>query len=238
MKCLIIAAGMGTRFSQEYDSKPLIPVLGKLLIERVICSVMEAEISDLYIVTGYNGEKVRKFLDSLARSYQINITHIINEEWEKGNGLSVFKAEDVLDGNFILLMSDHLFDSSILNSLKNEKLGNSEIMLAVDSNLNNPLIDIEDVTKVETSNNKIVNIGKDLKSYDCFDTGIFVCSPGIFKALHESIAEKDDTSLSGGVKSLAEKGSARTFDIGNRFWIDVDDTNALKKAENVLSKNR
>jgi len=234
MKCLIIAAGMGTRFYQEYESKPLIPVLGKPLIERVICSVMEAGISDFCIVTGFNGEKIRKFLDNKMQQYQINITHIINEEWEKGNGLSVLKAVDILDENFILVMSDHLFDSSIPNNLKRQECSKSEIILAVDRNLENPLIDIEDVTKVETSDNKIVNIGKDLQSYDCFDTGIFLWSPAIFQSLRESIAERDDTSLSGGVKKLAEKGNAKTFDIDNRFWIDVNDAEALQKAENLL----
>ena len=36
MKCLIIAAGKGSRLRQQGESKPLIPVLGLPLIERVI----------------------------------------------------------------------------------------------------------------------------------------------------------------------------------------------------------
>ncbi len=36
MKCLIIAAGKGGRLQQRGDSKPLVPILGIALIERVI----------------------------------------------------------------------------------------------------------------------------------------------------------------------------------------------------------
>ena len=36
MKCLVIAAGKGSRLRLKGDSKPLIPILGVPLIERVI----------------------------------------------------------------------------------------------------------------------------------------------------------------------------------------------------------
>ena len=63
MKCLIIAAGEGTRLSDRIDSKPLIPLLDIPLIERVIKTAKEGGCTEFYVVTGYNGEKVRPFLD-------------------------------------------------------------------------------------------------------------------------------------------------------------------------------
>jgi GTP:adenosylcobinamide-phosphate guanylyltransferase len=42
MKCLIIAAGKGSRLQNRGECKPLIPVLGVPLIERVIRSAREA----------------------------------------------------------------------------------------------------------------------------------------------------------------------------------------------------
>ena len=46
MKCLILAAGRGSRLSQRGNSKPLIPLLGMPLIERTIRSAaMSARIS-------------------------------------------------------------------------------------------------------------------------------------------------------------------------------------------------
>jgi choline kinase len=83
MKCLIIAAGQGRRLSAKGDSKPLIPLLGLSLIERVVLTANKAGLTDFYVVTGYNGEKVKRFLDRFSQRGNIKITHITNEEWAK-----------------------------------------------------------------------------------------------------------------------------------------------------------
>ena len=234
MKCLIIAAGEGSRLSNRGDSKPLIPLLGLPLIERVILNANKVGFRDFYIVTGYNGEKVRKYLDQFIQNHDITITHLINEEWEKQNGLSVLKAKGQIKENFILLMADHIFDKNILARLMETKNDDSEVRLAVDYNIDNKMVDVDDVTKVLVDgNDKIVNIGKDIKEYNAYDTGIFLCSPVIFEALEESSAN-EDTSLSAGIKILVKKERARVFDIEGQYWIDVDDEKAFKKAENIL----
>ncbi|MBW1740810.1 MAG: NTP transferase domain-containing protein [Deltaproteobacteria bacterium] len=234
MKCLIIAAGRGSRLQHKCDSKPLVPVLGKPIVERVIRSAVRAGIDDFYVVTGYNGAKVCKFLNTLAGQCRINITPITNEEWDKGNGLSVLKAKRYLNENFILMMGDHLVDSGLLNSLRRQQLPEGEVMLAVDRNMDNPLIDMTDATKVKIKDGKVVSIGKDLKTFNGFDTGIFLCSPQIFQGIAESVSKHGDSSLSGGLRCLGEKGKVNVFDIKGRFWIDVDDSVALKKAEKAL----
>ena len=236
MKGLIIAAGEGSRLSNKGNSKPLVPLLGLPLIERVILNAKGVGITDFYIVTGYNGEKLRNHLDQFAQNRDLKITHLINNQWKKENGLSVLKAKGEIDENFILLMSDHIFDESILGDLMKtqEKIADGEIILAVDYNLKNKTVDIDDVTKVLVDDkNRIVNIGKSIKEYNAYDTGIFLCSPVIFEALEESSAN-EDTSLSAGIKILVKKERARVFDIEGQYWIDVDDEKAFKKAENIL----
>ena len=234
MKCLIIAAGRGKRLSSKGDSKPLVPLLGLSLIERVILTVKKCGLTDFYVVTGYNGETVRKYLNRFSQSRNINITHIINEEWEKGNGISVLKAKKVLNENFILLMVDHVFDESIPAKLKNERIANGEVMLAVDCNIKtNKTVDINDVTKVSVDENRVLDIGKSIKKYNAYDTGIFLCSPAIFSAIEESL-RNGDSSLSGGIKVLASRQRVKIFDIKDDFWIDVDDEKRLKEAENML----
>ncbi len=234
MKCLIIAAGRGSRLSSRGDSKPLIPLLGVSLIERVILTAQESGVADFYVVTGYNGEKVRDYLDRLSQGRNIHITHITNEEWEKGNGISVLKAKGLLHENFILLMTDHIFDGSILVNLNHEKLANGEVMLAVDYNLKiKELADGNDVTKALVKDNRISDIGKNIMSYNAYDTGIFLCSAALFSAIEESL-HNGDSSLSGGIRVLARKGKAKAFDIKDHSWIDVDDEKTFKKAETRL----
>jgi len=83
MKCLIIAAGRGSRLSSRGDSKPLVPLLGLSLIERVILTAEKSGLTDFYVVTGYNGDKVRDYLSRFSQRRNIHITHIINEIWER-----------------------------------------------------------------------------------------------------------------------------------------------------------
>ena len=235
MKCLIIAAGKGSRLSKKGDTKPLVPLLGLSLIERVIVTAKKSGLSDFYVVTGYNGKNVKCFLEKLALRRGVKITTITNEEWKKENGVSVLKANELLNENFILLMGDHIFNGDILKRLKGEQVREGEVILAVDYNTNgNHWVDIDDVTKVYVDEGKIVDIGKHIARYNAYDTGIFLCSQAVFQAIKTSIVNNGKSSLSGGIKLLAEKGKVKAFDIKNNFWIDVDDAKAFQKAEKVL----
>ena len=237
MKCLIIAAGRGSRLSSRGNSKPLIPLLGLPLIQRSILTARKGGINDFFVVTGYEGEKVRRDLDRFAQGRNIHITHVINEEWEKGNGISVLKARDFIKEPFVLLMADHLFNYSILDGLKREQISDDEIILAVDHNIeSNKLVDLDDVTKVLVEDNKITAIGKNISNYNAYDTGIFLCSSALFPAIIKSLS-KGDSSLSGGIRILSGLGYVKSFDIQDKYWIDVDDEKAFKKAENLLISN-
>ncbi len=237
MKCLIIAAGKGHRLRSRGDSKPLIPLFGIPLIERIIRCAIEAGADDFFVVIGYQGEGVRVFLDRLAERLGIGITTIVNEDWEKENGLSVLKARDCLYEPFLLLMADHLFDPSIVRKLIEFSLADGGIALGVDGNRSNPLVDLEDVTRVKTEGGKIRDIGKNIKEYNGFDTGLFVCTPAIFTTLERCAEETSDTSLSGAVRELATHGLVNAVDINGQFWIDVDDPEAFRRAENALLAN-
>lgn len=110
MKCLIIATGNSSRLSQKDNSKPLIPVLGVPLIERVIRYAMQAGIEEFYVVSSYSSEQVRSFLDGLAPRCNITITHVINDDPDQETGISVLNAREHLSEPFLLLMAHHLFD--------------------------------------------------------------------------------------------------------------------------------
>ncbi|MCP4668255.1 MAG: NTP transferase domain-containing protein [Deltaproteobacteria bacterium] len=234
MECLIIAAGRGSRLRKWGDSKPLIPVLGVPLIERAIRSALEAGVDDFYVVTGYQGGRVRGFLVSLAARLGIPITPLVNEDWEKENGFSVLKAREYLHEPFLLLMSDHLFDPSIAREMMTHPPDEGEIILAVDGDTRNSLVDMEDVTRVKTEDGKIRDIGKGLTDFNGFDTGIFFCSRAIFEALEHSTEKYGETTLSGAVRIRAAVDRAKAFHTGGRFWIDVDDPAGFGRAEKAL----
>lgn len=185
------------------------------------------------MITGYEGEQVCNFLQQLAKRLKIPIIPIQNDDWQKENGLSVLKARGVVKETFLLLMADHLFDPVIIQSLQKQQLNDGDVLLAVDANKNNPLVDMGDVTKVRIENGHIINIGKTIDDFNGFDTGIFLCSQAIFEALERACKVHNDTTLSAAIRVLAEDKHARSVTT-TRFWIDVDDKSAYKKAEKSL----
>ena len=233
---MIIAAGRGSRFGERRESKPLCPVNGRPLIEWVILASRQAGLTDFVVVTGYAREKLEAHLADFSRRQKVPIRCVFNEGWEKENGLSVYKAKGRVGEPFALLMSDHIFEAETLARLMDQPLGPDETILAVDSNVrNNPSVDLDDVTKVLVEDGKVAAIGKTIETYNAFDTGMFLCTCAIFQALEES-QRRGDFSLSGGLRVLMESRNVKAMDIGTGFWIDIDDEQALERAENLLAE--
>jgi choline kinase len=235
MEALIIAAGRGERFKPFTDEnpKPLIPLLGRPLIERVILAVREAGIENLIIVTGYLGEKLRAFLREGSK-YGVRIRYVENKHWQLGNGVSVYEAKDIIKSPFILLMSDHVFNPEILFELQKCRISNDECILCVDSEMRY-VFDMDDATKVLVEGDRILKIGKELKDYNGIDMGIFLCSHGIFEALDKSI-RKGLYSLTDAIRELAMKGKMKAccFEDEEDYWMDIDTPRIEKIAEKIL----
>ncbi len=237
MKALILASGEGRRLSsvRKENPKPLVKFLGLSLIERVLFSLKKVGIKEVVIVLGYLGEKIQERLGDGSR-YGISISYAYNDEWQRGNGISVLKGKKNLisEERFLLLMSDHVFDYQILQELI-EKSSDKGNFLCVDKSVPSH-VKLDDATKVKVEGDKITDIGKRIKDYNAIDTGIFFLTSDIFKALEESIHQGDDT-LSGGVKVLARQGKIKAVDISGKFWADIDTEGDYKKAQDFMLKN-
>lgn len=221
MDCLIIAAGFGSRLRAVSPSKPLTPVAGVPLIERVIRAAAEGGATRFVVATGHEADRLEAFLATL--SFPIEPVRVA--DWSLPNGHSVLAGAARIPGDYLLTMSDHLFDPAIVAGLI--AAPPAALTLAVDRDLDGPLLDMDDATKVETAESgAIVRIGKTLDCFDVVDTGLFRATP----ALAEAIAAGGG-SLSDGVQRLADKGQAMILDVTGRFWLDVDDPAALAKAE-------
>jgi len=235
MKCLIIAAGRGSRLKHN-KPKPLVKLLGVPLIERVIRTAMESGADDFFVVLGYRAKEVDSFLAELSERLSVPIKTIINDEWSKfENGYSVYLARKYIKEPFLLSMCDHIIEAEVLKKLTQCDVSDGGVFLAADIRKDNEFVDLDDVTKVKLDGDVIVDIGKNLKEYDAYDMGVFYCSTEIFYALEESI-NKGNTSLSGAIKLLGKKKKAKICPIDEGFWIDVDTEEAYKKAEKQLLK--
>lgn len=235
MNCLVLAAGYGSRLRSLSESKPLIPVNGVPLIEHVIARAAAGGATDFTIVTGHRAEAVEAFVATLPARLGVSVRTVRTEDWSRPNGFSVITGAKAIEGEYLLLMSDHLFDPAIAESLSRRGSGPG-LTLAVDRDLANPLTDMEDATKVEVdAGDAIIRIGKQIDRFNAIDTGIFLASPALAQAILEAATAGKAGSLSDGVQRLADRRQAQAADIGTAWWFDVDDPPSHAIAEAHLA---
>ncbi|MGY8985641.1 MAG: phosphocholine cytidylyltransferase family protein [Sphingomonadales bacterium] len=236
MKAVIVAAGMGSRLQGKGWSKPLLELCGKPIISRVMDNAVAGGVTGFVVVTGYGAEQLAPHVELEAKKLGVSLNLVHNEDFEKPNGLSVVAASQAINGSFLLCMCDHLMDPEIVRKMVNLDPSSDETILGVDYRLDNPFVDMRDVTRVLEKDGVINAIGKGIPEYNCFDTGIFRTSPKLFEAILESAESTGDCSISGGMAILCQKGLARVTDIGDYLWIDIDDPNTYAKAETYIQR--
>lgn len=236
MNCVILAAGLGTRLRGVSNSKPLTPLAGAPLIEHVVRRAVAGGASRFVVVTGHEAERVEHVLAVLGRLLEVPVEFVRVDDCTRPNGFSALAGSARIEGPYLLLMSDHLFDPEIVVRLAGRADSSADVVLAVDRNPSGDLIDLADATKVAVApDGRIKRIGKELERFNAIDTGVFVAGPGLAEAIRADIAEGGAGSLSAGVQRLADAGRAQTMDIGAARWIDVDDARMLGLAEAWLA---
>ena len=232
MDALIIAAGFGSRLRDLSDSKPLTPVAGVPLLELGARQARAAGVERVVVVTGHEAERIEAFLPGLADRIGIPVVAQRVEDWSKPNGWSVMAGASVIPGDYLLMMSDHIFSAGILRNLARQGSPERGVTLAVDYRCDNPLVDPDDATWVKLDEAGLIRaIGKTIPDYDAVDCGAFLATSELAEAIAAAIAEGKAGSLSEGMQRLADQGRAATMDIGQAWWLDVDDPRAHDLAE-------
>jgi 1L-myo-inositol 1-phosphate cytidylyltransferase len=221
---ILLAAGEGSRLRAVEPYKPLAYVGGKALIDHALDGLAAIGITRAVVVVGYGKAAVRAHL--AGRSYRLAV-ETVSTDWHVPNGTSVLAGATRLHhAPALLAMCDHLVDPALYARVAAAGPGPG-LTLGIDRRLDSDWIDLDDVTRVVTSGQRIVEVGKGIARYDAFDTGVFAVAEPFYAAL----AGIDQPSISAGVNALAATGRARAIDVGDLDWIDVDNAAALRRAE-------
>ena len=232
MDALIIAAGFGSRLREISDSKPMTPVAGIPLLELGVRQAKAAGAQRVVVVTGHQADRLEAALPALAQRAGITVEPARVDNWSQPNGWSVIAGADRIAGNYLLMMSDHIFSAPILTGLARQGGADRGVTLAVDRRIEDPLIDPDDATWVERDEREFIRtIGKTIARYDAVDCGAFLATPELAAAIRGAIADGQAGSLSEGMQRLADQGRAATWEIGGAWWLDVDDPRAHELAE-------
>ena len=87
MQAVILAAGMGKRLKEltQNNTKCMVKVNGVTIIERMLSQLDQHGLSRICIVIGYEGEKLKDYINSL--NVTTPIVYIDNPVYDKTNNI-------------------------------------------------------------------------------------------------------------------------------------------------------
>ena len=122
MQAIILAAGMGKRLKEltRDNTKCMVKVNGVTLIERMLRQIERENVSRIVIVTGYEGQKLREYIDTLG--IKTPIVFIDNPIYDKTNNIYslALASEQLCEDDTLLFESDLIFEDAVLDELVND----------------------------------------------------------------------------------------------------------------------
>lgn len=105
-----MAGGRGTRISELFPDipKPLIPIDGVPVLEREILSLKEQGFDDFIFTVSYMADKIIEYFGD-GKKFGVQIEYFVEKE-PLGNAGALFKLRNKLEGDFLLLNADAVFD--------------------------------------------------------------------------------------------------------------------------------
>lgn len=117
MKLIIPMAGRGTRVRPHSHTvpKPLLPVAGTMIIERIVetfSRTLDREIKDIVYILGPDfGREIREALEEMSQRHNTKAIFKVQER-ALGTAHAVACAEEQLTGEVIIVFADTLFDTA------------------------------------------------------------------------------------------------------------------------------
>lgn len=218
MKAVILAAGRGTRLFGGGFPKVLVKVAGRELLWRHLRLLSERGVDEFIVVVNPENEgAIRRALEGWGYPSRV----VVNPEPERGNGYSLLQAREHVDGPFILVMGDHVYEEAFLD----EAMRGRGIVVDGEASF----IDKEEATKVVVQDGHVRDIGKGVQG-DLYDTGFFLLDPSVFDHAQRVLEEKGSVEMA----DVVRRAALPYTEVRGRFWMDIDTSEDLRKATRAI----
>lgn len=151
---------------------------------------------------------------------------------EFGNLYSVSRATKHLDnGPFLLLMSDHIFEQSIISRVLTHE---SEAAFTVCLDKSPSQSDLKEGLKLALKEDTVVNANKVALPRHGIDTGIILCRRNAGQYIEKAITDLGvKATIADALNIAAAEGEVDYVDVTGTLWKDVDTPEDLVKARKV-----
>lgn len=251
MQALMLAAGMGKRLGKytKNNTKCMLEIQGKTLIERAIEALLESGVTKIVIVVGYKGDNLKKFLTEECTNPKIRdmeIEFVDNDVYDKTNNIySLYLAKDVLkQDDTILLESDLIYDYDLIKKLVTSDKPNLVSVAKYEQWMDGTVI------KIGENDNITEFIEK--KDFNYKDINNYYKTVNIYKFSKEFSEKQIIPFLEAYLKAYGEneyyelilkiiahlsRSDLKALDIGKIDWYEIDDAQDYDIADTMFSKD-
>src|SRR5437879_5694623 len=186
-----MAGGEGSRLRPLTSGvpKPLVPVVGKPVMEHILRLLRQHGITDVVVTLQYLGSAIRDYFGD-GSDFGVDITYVV-EDAPLGTAGSVKNAQEYLDEPFIVISGDALTDIDLgkVMAYHKEKGASATIVL---TSVSNPL----EFGVVITNPDGTINRFLEKPSWgevfsDQVNTGIYVIEPEVLDLLGDRRDHQD-----------------------------------------------
>lgn len=238
---MILAAGLGTRLRPLTDTipKPLIPIAGVPMLERVARRLIAAGADRLIINTSHLGEQIARFVaERDGFGVDVRISHEGDGPLDTGGGLQRAAAHFRRETPFFLHNGDVLSDIPLQTMLAAHSAANAMATLAVLPPRPERYLLFDDqglcgLARRHTGEEEYARPAVGATTRYEF-AGIHVLSPAIF----DRITEPGAFSIFRTYLRLTRKGERiHAFPADGSRWIDIGSMEGLAQAEAMLGSD-
>ena len=233
MKALFLAGGMGTRLKPLTDDlpKPMVPMMGKPLLERNMLKLKDCGVDEIVLSTCYKSQKIEEYFGD-GTKFGLKI-HYICEDIPLGTGGAIKNTEEFFDDTFIIFNADILSDINIIEMMKFHKEKCAAVTIAV-TQVENPsaygVIEYNENLYAESFTEK-PKLSEIKSNY--INAGIYIFEPNVLKEIPGSQVvsiERETYPL------LLEKGYPIAVYRSDAYWMDIGTTEKYSQAhEDILN---
>ncbi|MCL2184475.1 MAG: aminotransferase class I/II-fold pyridoxal phosphate-dependent enzyme [Treponema sp.] len=150
MQAIILAAGMGRRLGEltNENTKCMVNICGKTLIERLLEQISEHNFKQIVFVIGYFGDKLKSLIGNNYKD--IPVKYVENPDYKTTNNIySLYLAKDyLLKDDTILFESDLIIENTILNDLINNPYANLTTVAKYENWMDGTVITIDEENNI------------------------------------------------------------------------------------------
>jgi choline kinase len=242
---VILAAGKGQRLGSATDKipKPMVEVNGIQIIDNLISALIENNIDQIVVVTGYLHETLSDHLDQF--SDQVDLVIIENEVFDTTNNIySLWKARDYLKKGFYLFEADIFFDKQVIKNLLNSTHQNVMLVGKYTSAMEGTVVSLISDSIVENMYLKRhqelnFNFSDKFKTVNFYKIGEKFTEEYFLEKLEEHIIREDLNSYYELIIEEALKAEWQFFglDAGTIKWWEIDTQADLNYCESLFKRS-